>query len=87
MTFLKKLRDAAMECSNIDYRALLQEAADQVEARVTDLCALPSEENMRALIGAWAKAERVFNGLPPEGTPAPISGSPEPARLAAWPVR
>lgn len=83
MTFLKKLRDAAMECSKPEYAAMLRGAADAVSAEIDKVYALPTEENMRALIGAWAKAERVLDEVPPEGTPAPLAGSPEPARLAA----
>ena len=83
MTFLKKLRDAAMECSNVDYRLRLRQAADDVEVALGWLHKEPTEVNMRAVIGFWANAERIFENRPKEGTPSPISGSPEPARLAA----
>ena len=83
MTFLKKLRDAAMECSNEAYRLRLRQAADDVDIAIDWLYREPTENNMRALIGYWANAERIYEKRPEEGTPAPISGSPEPARLAA----
>jgi hypothetical protein len=83
MSFLKKLRDAAAQCSNIEYRVLLRDSADRVAYLIADLQRDPTEENMQALNSAWAFAERVYNNMPPEGTPAPIAGAPEPARLAA----
>lgn len=82
MTFLRKLREAAMQCSNVDYRELLRDAADNIEIDIRVLHDSPTEDNMRALIGAWAKAERILDNMPPEGTPAPLAGSPEPALLA-----
>jgi hypothetical protein len=82
MSFLLKLREAAAECSNIDYRAMLRGQADQVQRLILMLQNNPTEETMRALNGVWALAERSYKNLPPEGTPAPLSGAPEPARLA-----
>lgn len=83
MTFLKQLRDAAAQCSNVDYRALLRTAADDVDIALSVLARDPTLANMRDLNGKWALASRVLTLIPPEGDPAPLSGSPEPARLAA----
>lgn len=83
MTFLKKLRDAARECTKPEYRQLLLDTADRLDQAIADLWGWPTEENMKALNGAWANADRVYCNRPEEGTPAPLSGSPEPARLAA----
>jgi hypothetical protein len=83
MTFLKRLRDAAMECTNIDYRQYLRFKADTLELSLSAAYGNPTTENMKNLNGAWASAWRAYNERPEEGTPSPMSGSPEPARLAA----
>ena len=83
MTFLKKLRDAAMVCTNLGYRELLKAHADNVSAKIDLVYVDPTEVNMRLLNASWARADRVYRNRPEEGTPAPISGSPEPAILAA----
>lgn len=83
MTFVKKLRDAASTCSNVDYRQMLRNHADRVSVSLTSLWEDATEENMQTLNGVWAAADAALKNMPPEGTPAPVSGSPEPARLAA----
>ena len=83
MTFLKRLRDAVLTCSNEAYRDALRRAAQRVEAAVDDLYANITEGNMRNLNNTWASAQRLLDNVPAEGTPAPLAGSPEPARLAA----
>lgn len=82
MTFLKKLRDAAAGCSNVEYRDALRRHADNVSYWIAKLNLDPTEFNMQALNCAWAAADRFFNNIPPEGSPDPVSGSPEPAVLA-----
>lgn len=83
MTLVKKLRDAAMECSNVEYRALLKASADDVEVAIRGVVVQPDDDCLRDLIGSWAVAHKVLKNIPPEGDPAPLSGSVEPARLAA----
>lgn len=83
MTFLLKIRTAAMQCSNVDYRQALQLAADELAGRISILYGEPTEDNMRALQGAWACATRLVKEIPPEGSTDPLGGSCEPARLAA----
>lgn len=82
-TFVKELRDAAMGCSNESYRSLLRTAADMIMSHTTALSNNPTRINMIALVGTWAHAERLLKTLPQEAPPAPLAGSPEPARLAA----
>ena len=83
MTYLKTLRDAAMACSNVDYRALVRRTADILDATLTRLHMDPTEENMIAVNGAWASAARALKNIPPEADPNPVGGDTEPARLAA----
>jgi len=83
MTFLRKLREAARTCSNVDYRHQLHEAASRLAECVEAFSLDIDDESLRELNGAWAFADRVFKNMPPEGTPAPVSGPTEPARLAA----
>lgn len=83
MTFIKELRTAAMGCSNVEYRALLRHHADALVLRLELLHTSPTSNNMRALNAAWSQAVRVLKNIPPEAPPAPLSGSTEPARLAA----
>jgi hypothetical protein len=80
---LGKLYEAARECSNVDYRALLKSAADVLDTTITHFNDDPTENNLIALNCAWAYGHRLLINLPPEGTPAPLGGDTEPARLAA----
>jgi hypothetical protein len=82
MTFLLQLRDAAKDCSNVDYRAKLRQAADSVDVAIRKFAADSTQERMIDLNGAWSHAQRVLKNVPPEGEPAPVGGAPEPAKLA-----
>ena len=82
-TFLDKIRVAAMNCTNVNYRFALHNAADEVSGRLHVVAADPTEANMIDLNGAWAKAAALMRGVPPEGTHDPFSGSTEPTKLAA----
>jgi hypothetical protein len=82
MTFLMQLRDAAMQCSNTQYRALLRAIADHIETAIDNVRWNPTEETMRDLVGYWAKAERILKNVPPEGDPAPLGGSTEATKFA-----
>lgn len=81
-TLTKQLRDAAKQCSNVDYRQTLRDAADQLEEAIDELFAEPTRDSMIALNGAWAYAERVLKNVPEEADPTPLSGSTAPAVLA-----
>jgi len=83
MNFLLKMRNTAAECSNVEYRSVLRNAADHLDRCIYQFCSYKDEDSMRALNGAWAYADSVLKNTPPEGNPAPVSGAPEPARLAA----
>jgi hypothetical protein len=87
MTFLKELRDAAMKCSNPDYRETLKRAADRIEERIAQLTDTPTHEAMIGLNGAWARAYVVLKNTPPEAEPTPPVSSAaeaeEPLRMAA----
>lgn len=82
LTFLKKLRDAAMNCSNLDYRTILRHQADEISDRLHLTYTEPTEENMKMLNSAWACGVRLLANVPDEAPPAPLAGSPEPAGLA-----
>jgi hypothetical protein len=83
MRTLSDMSDAARRCSNVAYRGVMQDAAIDVMQAMQDFEGYPSTETLRDLNGAWANAVRVYANIPPEGAPAPLSGSTEPARLAA----
>lgn len=76
-TFLKELRDAAMKCSNIEYREQLHLVVNAVDDAITEVSEWPSTENLKRLNGLWAKAQRILENVPPEGAPAPVSGPSE----------
>jgi len=82
MTFLLELRNAAKACSKPEYAAQLRQCADSVAFCIKQLAADPTTERMIELNCAWAHASAALKAVPPEGDPAPVSGSPEPAKLA-----
>lgn len=75
-SFVFKLREAAKNCSNAQFRILLRADADEFAARCGDFYVDPTEKNLGLLIGCWAKGKRTLREMPPEGTPAPVSGAP-----------
>lgn len=79
----KRLRDAAMACSNVDYRALLHDTANRVGCAILDFESDATASNLSNLNSVWAYGVRVLNNVPDEAPPAPLSGPSEPARLAA----
>jgi hypothetical protein len=83
MTQLLIWREAARTCTRFSNRIALLNAVDALEVAIKQFSAAPTVETMMAVNNCWAHAMRLYNILPPEGTPAPLSGSPEPARLAA----
>jgi hypothetical protein len=82
-TLCLQLREASATCSNVEYRVGLKNLADGLQDVIKHFYNEPTEENLRAVQNAWTLSSRVLEALPPEGTPAPLSGSPEAARLAA----
>lgn len=85
-TFLLELRDAAKQCSNLQYRELLKTAADRIQFRLDQIFHEPTQENMVTLNGAWARAVAVLRDVPPEAEPTPpVSSAAEvmPMRMAA----
>lgn len=80
---LVQLAEAARRCSNLDYQAVMRTAVQEVSDAVKTMHAFPDAESLRALNAAWAKADRIYKNIPPEGAPAPLAGAPEAARLAA----
>ena len=84
MTILKELRDAATRCTRPAYRESLQWTADHLEKLITELMETPNDEAMIHLNGTWSYAKKLLKNLPAEADPQPpMSGAPEPARLAA----
>lgn len=82
-TFLFELREAANNCTQLGYAYLLRAAADDLQGLIEELHANPTREAMTYVNGVWAYARRILENLPVEGTPAPLGGDTEPARLAA----
>jgi hypothetical protein len=83
MTAFLYWRTAARACTKPQYKQAFTRAIDECQYSLTLLAGDPTAGNMVRLNGAWAHAERLYKLLPEEGTPAPLGGSPEAARLAA----
>lgn len=84
MNFLLELRETARHCSDILFRHLLKEAADNLQTALGALADDPTREKAIAFNGAWAKAESVLKKAPPmnEG-PTSRGGAMRVERLAA----
>lgn len=76
-------REAARACTRPQFKQRFVLAIDECQRAHEQLARDPSVGSMARLNGAWAHAERLYKLAPAEGTPAPLSGSPEAARLAA----
>lgn len=81
MELVLKLRTAAIKATSPEGRDTFHLFASNLERAITDFAMAPTENNLIALNGAWAIAERVAKTIPPEGDPAPLSGSPD---APAW---
>lgn len=80
---LLELRNAAKACSNAAYADVLRASSDWLQTCITRLAADATTENMVSLNGAWARAERVLNEVPPEAEPTPPQSVAEEMRMAA----
>ena len=83
MSFLLELREAAKQCSNLEYKKSLVDAGDRLHEAQLGFQLTGTTEAMTLLNCEWAYAVRVLKGIPPEASPDPFSGDVEPARLAA----
>lgn len=83
MKMIAEFAAAERVCSHVDYRAVMKEARHNLVICVENFQLHSTEDNLRCLNSAWAFCVRLFKNLPPEGSPAPLSGAPEAARLAA----
>ena len=77
MELILKLRTAVIKATTPSGRDMFHMFASQLEQAVTDFTLTPTENNLIALNGAWSIAKRVAKTIPPEGDPAPLSGSPD----------
>jgi hypothetical protein len=77
MDYVLKLRTAAIQCSKVEVRRALHAVASRLDRAIQDFARAPTENNLISLNGAWAAAARVAKTVPPEGTPAPLGGSPD----------
>ena len=76
-------REAARACTRPKFKQMFVMAIDECQYSHDLLARDPSVGSMVRLNGAWAYAERLYKLLPAEGTPAPLGGHIEAARLAA----
>lgn len=84
MNMLRELRDAAEQCSRLEYRVQLKDTAAHLQSAITRLGEDPTVLRMIELNGVWARAASLLKNLPDEADPQPpLAGAPEPARLAA----
>lgn len=71
MTFLGELRSAALRCSDVLLRKLLQDAADELQTAIKDLHGAPTVENAQTFNAKWVHAywllERFYWCDPPPG--------------------
>lgn len=83
-SLLFALREAKRTCANKQWRAMLDEAANLLDAATRLFVRENTKAAMIALNGAWAYAERILKEAPPVVDPQPpLAGAPEAARLAA----
>jgi hypothetical protein len=69
LSFLRELRDTAMNTSGERARFLLQYHADFIQRLIRDLDENPTRSRMVQLNGAWASAERLLalvNNIQPD---------------------
>ena len=77
MELVLKLRTAAIKATSMASRDTFHMFASTLERAITDFAMAPTENNLIELNGAWALAHRIAKLIPPEGDPAPMSGSPD----------
>jgi hypothetical protein len=71
MTILKELRDAAMGCTNLEFKRGLLDLANAIQLAIAQLQYNPIEDNMITLNGLWARADWLLKNVPPEAAPTP----------------
>lgn len=84
MNRLLELREAAKQCSNVEYRVMLKNTADDIEHYINLVKEHPDNNTMMLLNCMWSQGERLLKNVPPEGSPAPVTDAmEEPMRMAA----
>jgi hypothetical protein len=81
MNKIKELRDAAMTCSNVDYRQVLKDCADRLDEAWATLMACQEDEYLSDVIGLSSHAKYLLENLPPEADPSPLGGDTTPALM------
>jgi hypothetical protein len=80
---LAHLGQSSREHYDASWRDRCAVATQRLRKRHDDYVDAPDPETLAALNAAWAHASIVYQNIPPPAPPAPLAGSPEPARLAA----
>lgn len=84
-SFVKELRDAAMQCPDILIRKMCKDVADEIQAHILSLNATQSREALSLLNGAWVRGVNILAKAhpTPDNNPRSGAGEVEQERLAA----
>lgn len=84
-SFVKELRDAAMNCPDILIRKMCKDVADEIQSHILSLNATQSHETLRLLNGAWVRGVNVLAKAhpTPDNNPRSGAGDAEQERIAA----
>lgn len=75
MNILLELRETAKHCPNVLTAKLVKDAADDLDHALTELHENPMARTMIAVNGAWARAIRLLDQVPPIGGDGTTGGA------------
>lgn len=81
-TYIGSLERRVNKCSNRAWRTLARTQIGRLNRAIEAFKLDVNENTMQALNGEWSFMARIIKSLPPEQPPAPLSGTPEPTKLA-----
>lgn len=84
-SFVKELRDAAMQCPDVLIRKIAKDIADEIQMHCLTLNACPNADTLKQLNGAWVRAVNILaKATPtPDNNPRSGAGEAEQERMAA----
>ena len=77
-SFLFEVREIARNCPDLLLRKVVRDAADEVDAALKALILHTTQDNMKRLNGAWARAWRVAELAKPSPDDGPGGGTLQP---------
>ena len=76
-SFVKELRDAAMQCPDILIRKLAKDVADEIQMHALSFNACPSADTLREINAAWVRGVNILAKAQPTPDTPPRSGAGE----------